>query len=556
MGGIFAAHMTPIATASSTPSAPRAAHGGGRAVRLLAALLAGVALVILFGSLAYPDGYDQAVFRTGGRMILQHGAIPYRDLLDTKPPLIFYTYALAEWVFGATAIAPRALECLALLASGWVLYRLMQEVASRAEALLIAALMVISVTALGFWHTAQAETFTILPSLLTLRLLYRAERGERTLWRGVAIGLLTALLALFKYTLILGPLVGLIFVTRRRGSERHGRGTNHFIIGAIVGLALAASAYVAWMAKKGALTQLHEALLWTSRYAAITSEATGRSLWVQALWLMPKSLLYHATPTIIALVVLGVIARRRGDEAQQELHRLFLLTAIGQLVGILLERKVVFGYQYARVLWALAPLAGVGLIEAIAFARRTLAEQRTMLRIGATVVILCAGVMLSPLARLGTQTIPFAQLALTGESTASAVEQRIPTYFAAQQAAVAQALRGKLAPTDELFVWGNDIGIYLLAGRLPTTICLTATPLRTSWTPPAWRRSVMRSLTAHPPARVVVEFGDADPAITGSAQDSRESLASWPELDTYLRTTYRPDTIIGHFALLKRNDLR
>ena len=158
---------------------------------------------------------------------------------------------------------------------------------------------------------------------------------------------------------------------------------------------------------------------------------------------------------------------------------------------------------------------------------------------------------LSPLPRIFTQTIPWMKIALSGEDAATEVEQRIPDYFAKEQQQVAGFLKTRMSPNDQLFFWGNDVGMYFFAYKLPQTICLTATPFRSSYTPPEWKTTLLQQLANAPPKYIVVECGDAKPYITGSPLDSYHALLAWEGLKTFLTTHYVSDTTIGHFQVFR-----
>jgi hypothetical protein len=57
--------------------------------------LAGAWVVMSF---TYPFGWDQGLFAWVGDAIVR-GGLPYRDAWDFKGPLLYYVYALAQWLF-------------------------------------------------------------------------------------------------------------------------------------------------------------------------------------------------------------------------------------------------------------------------------------------------------------------------------------------------------------------------------------------------------------------------------------------------------------------------
>ena len=113
-----------------------------------------------------------------------------------------------------------------------------------------------------------------------------------------------------------------------------------------------------------------------------------------------------------------------------------------------------------------------------------------------------------------------------------------------------------MSVTDQFFFWGNDVGVYFFANKLPQTICLTATPFRTDFTPEEWKNKLLRQLADAPPKYIIAEFGDARPYITGSKLDSYQSLVAWKELSGWLAANYARDTTIGHLIFFKTTFFR
>jgi hypothetical protein len=69
---------------------------------------AGMGLAFWLPTLLYPFGRDQAAFFYIAREWLL-GGVPYRDMVDHKPPLIYAVYALSHLFSGGLS---GALDCL------------------------------------------------------------------------------------------------------------------------------------------------------------------------------------------------------------------------------------------------------------------------------------------------------------------------------------------------------------------------------------------------------------------------------------------------------------
>src|SRR3954464_14149849 len=87
----------------------------------LAFRVASAGLVVAFGvaqtvRIVEPLGLDQGLFACFARWV-PRGALPYRDLFDSKPPLLLYVYALAAAIPGDVVRALWLLEAVWLAAT-------------------------------------------------------------------------------------------------------------------------------------------------------------------------------------------------------------------------------------------------------------------------------------------------------------------------------------------------------------------------------------------------------------------------------------------------------
>ncbi|HET6402925.1 MAG TPA: glycosyltransferase family 39 protein [Candidatus Kapabacteria bacterium] len=507
--------------------------------------LAFVALLMLIATVCYPFGYDQAVFSTAGEMI-RRGAVPYRDFLDTKPPIIFYIYAAALGIFGHHEWSPHALDILYQCAAAFYFFRILRREFSRDISLIAVSLTLILYAGSGFWMTAQAESFAILPSLLLADATMRAvEVPTKANYYGLLAGAAAVMLLLLKFTFVFGAIAAIAFVFWFAQMESKPKW--RFAVGFLMSSLLLAAASVIALWRMDALERFLQSLAWLSGYAAIIP--AQHSLIEEIFLVFPERVVYSMSISFLVLAAWGVAGWIRGKD-RAPLPTLLLLTFLFQLFGILVERKIEFPYQYTRALWAITPFMALGLTELI----RKLVKLGKSSRIGIILWVVCVPcvLLLSPLPRIFTQSIPWTRIALEHDDAAAEVQRRIPDYFSEEDRQVANYLRSTMKASDQLFFWGNDVAIYFFAHKLPSTICLTATPLRTAFTPPEWKATLLHQLADAPPKYFVVEFGDARPYITGSVQDSYQALLAWPELNTFLQNDYVNDTTFRHFHIFSR----
>ena len=502
------------------------------------------ALLMLVATIFYPFGYDQAVFSTAGDMIL-HGAMPYRDFLDTKPPVIYYIYALALWIFGHHEFSAHAFDIFWQIFAALYFFRILRRYLATDQSLVAVSLMLVAYAGSGFWMTAQAESFAILPSLVLLDSTLRSVEGRKgTIIWGVIAGVAALALFALKFTLALGGVASLVFVLgwpAANGGKKL-RFVAGFLGAALVLLGLGGVALWEVSAWKPFL----HSLAWLSNYASLVP--TQHSWLAEFLLIFPERIVYSMSITVAFIGLLALIEWfRKPGSRRDPLFKLLLLTFLLQLLGIVLERKIEFPYQYARATWAVLPFAASAILVSV----KRYWSCSTWRRCAVSGSLLIVMLLLSPLARVATQSIPWSWIAITGRNASAEVQRRVPDYYAEDQHAVAKYLNEHMTNSDHVFLWGNDVAIYFFANRLPQTICLTATPLRTPFSPEDWKSALLNELRASPPKYWIVESGDARPAITGSPLDSYQALLQWAKLNDLLQMNYLPDTTIGHFALFR-----
>src|SRR5689334_17499602 len=82
------------------------------------AVLAAVVAVVLYNlpNFIFPFFEDTGLFAAFGHY-MWHGLVPYRDLLDQKPPGIFAVTALTSKLLGDSSIASRLVELAFIVAA-------------------------------------------------------------------------------------------------------------------------------------------------------------------------------------------------------------------------------------------------------------------------------------------------------------------------------------------------------------------------------------------------------------------------------------------------------
>jgi hypothetical protein len=139
----------------------------------------------------------------GGRIL--DGAVPYRDLWESKPPGIYYTFAAIEWLFGrgtdSAFLWLDAALSLGVFAATWAVTRCFASRVASAAALLLLSLMFCH-RVLADWGD-NVEKFVALFEMTACYLVLRSfdSRHARLCW--LTVGICCGLAGLFKQTGIL-----------------------------------------------------------------------------------------------------------------------------------------------------------------------------------------------------------------------------------------------------------------------------------------------------------------------------------------------------------------
>ncbi|HWF44612.1 MAG TPA: glycosyltransferase family 39 protein [Candidatus Kapabacteria bacterium] len=491
-------------------------------------------------------------------MVLKHGAIPYRDFLDTKPPLIFYLYALSSLLFGHHEWSIRIFDLLYQLAASIYFFKILTRYFHSRTAALTVCITILIYAGTGFWHTAQVESFAFIPSLLLLDVTLRAKEPNRSniFTFGLFAGIASAVLFLLKFTLITGTFASVIFILLRKKNESNT--ALRYSLGLITSFVILLVGYILYLKFTGSLEYFLQNIRWVSNYAQIEPLLGRDTIATQYFTLFPERLISTMTLSFFVLGCAGIAVylRNLSRDHSQPIHGLLALTWGLQLIGVLAERKM-FQYQYLRATWTFAPFIAMGIFYTLPISKKIwerLSQSKIPARtIGSMLfmVIVLIAFFYSPFIKLFSQSIPWVHIVIADENAGVEVHKRIPDYYADEQMSVGKYLKQRAAGNDNIFVWGNDMAIYYYANKLPSTLCLTATPLRTPWTPPAWQDTLIKQMIASPPRFFISEFGDVKSYITGSTEDSYQALLKWSALRDFLASNYEEDTTIGHYKIFR-----
>jgi 4-amino-4-deoxy-L-arabinose transferase-like glycosyltransferase len=128
-----------------------------------------------------PFERDEGTYATVAQGLLD-GDVPYRDLFDNKPPLVYGWYAFSFLLFGENVVAPRVLAAVLLSLTALTLFAQARAVFSRGVAYVATGLFAVA-TGLPFVALhANTEAYMLLPVVASLAVFTFGMRSGRLGW--------------------------------------------------------------------------------------------------------------------------------------------------------------------------------------------------------------------------------------------------------------------------------------------------------------------------------------------------------------------------------------
>lgn len=518
-------------------------------VALAAAVLG--SLYLIAHLVAFEYGRDQGIYAVVASTIL-HGGAPYKDAWDFKPPAIYAYFVAARALFGASMHAVRVVEAALLASMLWAFVVLSRRhLGSWRAGVLGWTAAVLAYVPLGFWHTAQPETFAC--SALAWAWVCAGHRGRREALAWAGAGVLFGIAALLKPPLGGGAVVSAAVVAwTRRGRDGLPPWRRFGVpVLAVGGGGLAAlAATLLFFAAHGALGDLYDVFfVFAPGYTALGFHAGALPA---ALWRALSEWIFRFSPVaIIGLLPLALLPAVHEREREGVAH--VLGTVLFALAGVAAQAKF-FAYHYGAAVPLTGLLVGWGVWKGWLRVRRYFLAWPL---VAALIVAAVAG-WIPGLPR--DEAFRERSRARLDALAAPATERRAILDRAyskgdvemAADRAVAGWLRAHTATGEPVFVWGFEPVIYDLSDRPPASRYIYDVPQRAPWYRLEARNRLMADLEASAPAAVIVQHGDALPLVTGNDRDSAAELATFPELQRWLVANYRPTARAGDLEIHKR----
>lgn len=441
-------------------------------------VMSATAAMFLAPGLMVGPSFDAAVFSVIG-LEVTHGAMPYQDVWDHKPPLT-YLFNAAGHLLGSPNEAWSFIWLLTMLSTSLAAVVVTHTVErsglgrwpARVAGLMVAAAGGTYFLALGGGMT---ESLVLLP--LAGATLIAADTTSRRPHRHFMAGLLVGVaLAITPQAAAAG--CGVLVLSARSSRRRWMRSA-----WLVAGVALVTSVLVLGLLVLGALEGAIDALVrYSSAYRLLGAATLAAIPWL-VLSLLP----------VIALAAFGVLSLRRArTPAVRTLGYAALVWLLAWTLLVALQNRL-YAHYVITILPPLAYLAAIGaddLSQVISVHRRV------------RIVAHGAAAMTASIA------LVFGWVAANG----AMLETRMAN-------ATADAVGGYLsrlaAPGDELMVWGNQPSVYLASGLRPSSRFIYFYPLSTpGYATGGLVASFAEEMDRRPP-RFIVDAGSRQPGERG-----------------------------------------
>ena len=517
----------------------------------------GIVFLRALPNLRFPIGRDQATCCVIAQRMLE-GLHLYRDLLDNRPPGIFFLYAPFVKLLGPVMWVAGMADILVVLVVSGLLLRF-------AHRHLGTPVTVIGTVAAASFHCSAGYINAAQPDGLLLVFIFaacallaldRSAIGLHTFAAGamlaaafwvkynaVAFFPWVAIVAYLDWSALDGARPRLAFRVAARDLW-----VRVFMLAA--GFAALSALVLASFALSGSWAAFRESQLDVLlRYGATSFGQHAHGTWAVS------ELYLYVGPWNYAAVALALFVAWR----ERELGRVLpvVLAFLSGMAAILLPGKlhsyyVEMLFPFYGLCWGYIAVKGFRVFQ---FAQAYLARRSFHLARALSWVVLvnlAFGLVFSEGLRVVADFQYFSAWARNPRAS-------YPDYFPqhsldkfADQLKVIDFLRTHSAAGDQAFVWGTAPLINFLSERHSPVRFVSNLGLVSPWGPEHWRTDLVRDLDARAPLFIVVARRDAIPSVSQSYLDSEQMLASYPALAGLISSRYEPAARLRNFDIYRR----
>ena len=465
-------------------------------------------MLVIDRSIQVFAGRDSSFFLYVAQRV-QEGALPYRDVWDHKPPLIFYfdVIGLALSDRGIPGVA--VVEFVTLLIAASVGFLALRRTLGTLPALFgtIAWTTAIPIMLNG---GNRPEEYAWPFQFGAIALYLSERRAGASRWRWAAIGVLAGFTSLLKPT-ILGVWAAIYLVEAGRAVQLRSISAiaRPVLLGTLGGLAVTLPVGAYFIATGAANDLVDQVVRFNVEYSRSTLSGNLAAL-AQGVKLTAVSGLL---PIALAGWVMGLVQLVRRS-APEDARPLLAVALLALPIDFALASAT--GRPYAE--YFLACLPTLGILAAIALSSIRPSLERAAARLAlppgilvVSVAVLCAVVLASAIPAL--------------------VEYRRAQGSTDQERTRSQAtayVAGHTAATDHVLFWGGEGGLnYTTGRRSPTRYAYQYALYMRNYQRPAQVDELLNALQRDPPSMIV----DASPATIDVPPLDRSVRAGWTLLE-------------------------
>ncbi|MFM2395221.1 MAG: hypothetical protein RLZZ546_3204, partial [Bacteroidota bacterium] len=269
----------------------------------------------------FPLTRDEGSYGYLGKMAMQ-GKIPYLEIFEMKPPMLFYFYGLGGKIFGTHDLGLRYLALFLTALSSFFLYKLIKKYSTTGSSMLAAssyAFFSLNMYCFGFSMVAEHFINAILLGL-GLIILDRDSKNYMILLAGFLFGLAV----LTKQTMALFLPLFLIILWLKSENKKLKR-ISFFLTGGIVSLMLLFMFLISTNA-------LESAKFWLIDYSSAYTESISVEKGKQYFTYFLKNI-FNFSPLIFFVSILGILSSFINIKTKNV--KLFLIYMISAFVTII-----------------------------------------------------------------------------------------------------------------------------------------------------------------------------------------------------------------------------
>ena len=282
----------------------------------------------------------------------------YVDLIDIKPPLIYYFYSIVYFIFGSSEFALRLFDFFFQFMTVCLLFSTIRKATGNIKLSGISALIFsLSYTIQGHNQTMQIESYMPLLTLLIVRLMLEEKQKISKL---IVVGALAGIITAFKFTMFfvifIVPLSDYLIKQKSIGET-----TKRFlwsIAGFVIAIALTLIPFLDSEVRNG-FSGVLTYLSYYSQIPPINIEFFRTSIKVLGNFFGDKYSLLISISLVLGIIRFGKLNREKTVSNNFAAVLLSLVFLLG--ISIIVERKF-FEYHFSRLYAVFSIFAGAGVI--------------------------------------------------------------------------------------------------------------------------------------------------------------------------------------------------